>query len=190
MNFAAKKTTTSCTISWNRIIFLFQTDKVLNESLHMFDTQKNESMKNAIWYVAPKNKTMANIMNPNNMFSCVVGVSIFCFKTYWKQVFNFMDIKTTPTFKQFWQAKTLNDEENKSYYQRYDVKILRAFHKQAIIKQQMYGNILARRTGMGYSPGIHFQTGLINMDKSKALTMNNQPGKSTDKKKGCRCGSL
>ena len=28
------------------------------------------------------------------------------------------------------------------------------------------------------------------MDKSKALTMNNQPGKSTDKQKQCRCGSL
>ena len=30
------------------IIFIFQTDKVLKESLHMFDTQKNESMNNMI----------------------------------------------------------------------------------------------------------------------------------------------
>ena len=35
---------------------------------------------------------------------------------------------------------------------------------------------------MGYSPGIKFQTSLVNMDKSKALPMNNKPGKSTDKK--------
>ena len=35
-------------------IFQFQTDKVLNESLHMFDTKKNESMNNVIAYVAPK----------------------------------------------------------------------------------------------------------------------------------------
>ena len=35
-------------------IFLFQTEKVLKELLHMFDTQKNESMKDVIAYVAPK----------------------------------------------------------------------------------------------------------------------------------------
>ena len=29
-----------------KTIFLFQTDKVLKDSLHMFDTQKNESIKN------------------------------------------------------------------------------------------------------------------------------------------------
>ena len=43
---------------------------------------------------------------------------------------------------------------------------------------------------MGYSPGIKFQTILISMDKAKATTMKNQPGKSTDKKKRCRCGFL
>ena len=63
-------------------IFLFQTDKVLKESLHMFDTQKNESMNNVIAYVAPKNKTTAHIMNLNNRISCVVGMSTFGFKTY------------------------------------------------------------------------------------------------------------
>ena len=59
-----------------------------------------------------------------------------------------------------------------------------------MIKQQIYKNILARRSGMGYSLGIQFQTILINMDEAKALTMNNQPGKSTDKKKRFRCGFL
>ena len=44
-------------------LFPFQTDKVLKESLHMFDTQKNELMNNVIAYVAPKNKTMARSMS-------------------------------------------------------------------------------------------------------------------------------
>ena len=35
---------------------------------------------------------------------------------------------------------------------------------------------------MDFSPGIQFQTSIINMDEAKALTMNNQSGKSTDKK--------
>ena len=108
---------------------------------------------------------MVHSMSLNNRISCVVGMSIFGFKTYWKQVFNFMEIQTTPTFKHFLQAETINAEKNKSYYQRYDVKRLRAFHKQAIMKQKIEENMLARRSGMDYSPGIQFQTSLINMEE-------------------------
>ena len=55
-----------------------------------------------------------------------------------------MGIQTTQTFKQFLQAEKINAEKNNLYYQRYDVKQLRAFHKQAIAKQQIYKNMLAR----------------------------------------------
>ena len=82
----------------------------------MFDTQKNESMNNVIAYVAPKNKTMSHTMSLNNRISCIVGISIFGFKTYWEQVFNLMDIKTTPTLTDFFQAETLNAEKKNSYY--------------------------------------------------------------------------
>ena len=100
----------------------FQIDKVLKDSLHMFDTQKNESMNNVIAYVAPKNKMMMHSMSLKNRISCVVGISIFGFKTYWKQVFDLMEIQKKSMFKQFLQAETLNAKKNKSYYQRYDVK--------------------------------------------------------------------
>ena len=56
----------------------------------MFDTQNNESVNNVIAYVAPKNNTMEHSMSLNNRISCVMGISIFGFKTYWKLVFNFM----------------------------------------------------------------------------------------------------
>ena len=55
-------------------------------------------MNNVISYVAPKNKTMAHITSLNSSISCVVGVSIFGFKTYWKQVFGLMEIQTSSTF--------------------------------------------------------------------------------------------
>ena len=74
-----------------KTLFLFQTAKVLKESLHMFNTQKNESMNNVISYVAPKNKTMAHSMSLNNRISCG-GISIFGFKTHWKHVFGLMEI--------------------------------------------------------------------------------------------------
>ena len=55
----------------------------------MFDTKKNESMNNLIAYIAPKNKTMAHSMSLNNIISCVVGISILGFKTYWKKSVRF-----------------------------------------------------------------------------------------------------
>ena len=135
-------------------------------------------MNNLIAYVAPKNKTMVHSMSLNNRISCIVGISIFGFKTYWEQVFNLMDIKTTPTLTDFLQAETLNVEKKKTYYQRYDVKQLRAFHKQATIKKQIYNKIIAKRSGMYYSQDIQFETSLINMEEAQELTMNNEPKKS------------
>ena len=78
-----------------------------------------------------------------------------------------MEIQTTETFTQFLQAETLNSKKNKSYYQRYDVKQLRASHKQAMNKQKIYNNMLARRSGTDYSPGIQLKTSLINMEEAK-----------------------
>ena len=124
-------------------------------------------MNNVIAYVAPKNKTMEHSMSLNNRISCVVGISIFGFKTYWKRVFSLMEIQTTSTFEQFLQSERLNTKKNKSYYQRCDEKRLRAFHKQAMIKQQIYDNMLARRSGMDYSQGVQFQTSLINMEEAQ-----------------------
>ena len=116
----------------------------------MFDTKKNESMNNVIAYVAPKNKTMTNSMSVNNSISYVVGISIFGFETYWKQVFNLMEIQTSQTFKLFSQDEIINAENNNSYYQRYNLKRLRAFNNQAMMIF-LNGNMLERRSGMDYS---------------------------------------
>ena len=70
----------------------------------MFDKQKNESMNNVIAYIAPENKMMAHSMSLKNRISWVVGISIFWFKTYWKQVFDLMEIQKKLTFEQFLQA--------------------------------------------------------------------------------------
>ena len=139
-------------------------------------------MNIVIAYVAPKNNTMAQSMSLYNRISCVVGIYIFGFNTYRKRVFALIEIQTSSTFEQFLQAETLNSKKNKSYYQQYDVKRLRAFHKQAMMKQQTYENILARRSGMGYSPGIQSQTVIIKMDETKAITMNNQPENNQQKR--------
>ena len=127
--FCCKKNDNQLYNLLKKTIFPFQTDEVLKESLHMFDTPKNESMNNMIAYVAPKNKTMSHSISLDNRISCIAGISIFGFKTYWEQVFNLMDKKTTPTLTDFLQSETLNAKKKKTYYQRYGVKRLRAFHK-------------------------------------------------------------
>ena len=67
---------------------------------------------------------------------------------------------------------------------------MRAFHKQAMIKQQIYENILERRSGTDYSPGIQFEASLVNVDEAKSLTKSNQPEKSYQKQHiWCRSGS-
>ena len=121
---------------------------------------------------------MAHIMGLDNRILYVVGISIFGFKTYWKQVFALMEIKTTSTFEQFLQAETPNVDKNKSYYKQYNVKRLRALHKNKIIKQQIYDNMLPRRSGMDYSQGIQVEKSIINMEEANKLTMTNQPKKS------------
>ena len=146
----------------------------------MFNT-KNESINNAIASGAPKNKMTAHKMILHNRISCVVVISIFRFKKYWKIVYNLIDINMSPTFKHFFQAKANHSEENKSYYQWYNVKIIRAFRKQAMAKQQIYKNILAGKSRVYHSSGIHFQKSLVNMDKVKALNNNNQPVKTNQK---------
>ena len=68
------------------------------------------------------------------------------------------------------------------------VKRLRAFHKQAITKQQIYENMIERRSGVDYSPGIQLKISLINMEEEKEFTMSNQLEKKQQKR--CRCGSI
>ena len=105
-----------------------------------------------------------------------------------EKVFNLVEIKTTQSFKQFLQSETLNTEKNKSYYQQYDVKQLRAFHKKAMMKQPIFEIMLARQSGMGYSQGIQSQTIIIKMEEAKELTMSNQTENKQQKR--CRCGSI
>ena len=147
-------------------------------------------MKNAIACVSPKSKTVVNITSLNNRISCVAGIPIFGFKKYWQIFFNFLELNTRPTFKQFFQAKTVNAEK-KSYYQQCYVKITRDFHKQAMMKQKIYENKLTSRSGMDYSPGIQFETSISNMDEEKSLTTSNQTKESNHKQqKQCWCGSI
>ena len=75
-------------------------------------------------------------MSLNNRISYVVGISIFGFKKYCQTFFNLMELNMIPTFKKLLKAKTFNAEK-KPYYQRYNVKRMRAFHNQEMAKQKI-----------------------------------------------------
>ena len=99
-----------------------------------------------------------------------------------------MEIQTTQTFEKFLQAETINAKKKKWCYQQYNVKQLRAFHNQEMMKPKNYENMLARQSEMEYSPGIQFETSIINMEEAQELKINNQPGKKQQKRR--RCGSI
>ena len=44
---------------------------------------------------------------------------------------------------------------------------MRAFNKQAMMKQKIYENIFATQSEMDYNPVIRFQKNIFNMDKAK-----------------------
>ena len=94
-------------------------------------------------------------------------IPIFGFKKYWQTDLNLMELNMSPTFKNFLQSETVNADKNKSYYQKYDVKTMRALHNQAIIKHKIYENILARKSGMDYSPVIRLKKVLWTWKKQK-----------------------
>ena len=52
-------------------------------------------MNNLIAYAVQQNNTMTHSMSLNNRISCVVGIFIFGFKTYWQRVFNLVELKKT-----------------------------------------------------------------------------------------------
>ena len=58
--------------------------------------------------------------------------------------------------------------------------MVRSLHKQGMIKQQIYKDILARKTGLDYSPIMCFETILVNMDEAKPLSKKNQPEKHNE----------
>ena len=78
----------------------------------MFDTQKNESTNTAIAYGVPKNKTIPQIVILNSRIYCVVGIYVSGFNKYWQIVFNLMELKTSPIFKQLLQARTKIPEKS------------------------------------------------------------------------------
>ena len=43
-----------------------------------------------------------------------------------------------------------------------------------MMKQQIYDTILATQSALDSSPGIFFETIIVNIDKAKALTKRNQ----------------
>ena len=60
-----------------------------------------------------------------------------------------------------------------------------------MVKYQIYENVIARQSGVGYSPIIRFETSLVDMDKAKSLNTSNKPEKSNHRKqRRYRCGSI
>ena len=136
----------------------YQQDNRLLESLHPFDTQTNEAINNQIAYVVPKNKTFSASDSLLNRISTVAGTNVFGFEDYWTNVFEMQDMHLSSNFKTFLRSESDRKKYNQIYRRRFDVKRLRRHHKKAAIKQQLYEDALARKTGADYGAGIRFES--------------------------------
>ena len=96
-NYVVNKTKTTCKISSRRLFSRLNRKSSKIVTAYVLHTKKriNEQCDSIR---CAKNNTMVHSMSPNYRISCVVGMSIFGFKTYWKQVFNLLEIQTSSTF--------------------------------------------------------------------------------------------
>ena len=68
------------------------------------------------------------------------------------------DMHLSSNFKTFLRSESDRKKYNQIYRRRFDVKRLRRHHKKAAIKQQLYEDALARKTGADYGAGIRFES--------------------------------
>ena len=71
----------------------FTTTTRLKESLHHFDTQKNEAMNTSIAKCAPKIKTHGMIISLANRVMITAGTNNLGHEKYWSYIYASMDLK-------------------------------------------------------------------------------------------------
>ena len=100
-------------------------------------------MKNAITYIASKNKTMVYITSLTNRISCVVGIYIFGFKKYWNIVFNLMELNMVPTLNCSFKPKKSTPIE-KTIITKIQCKNNKSLSQGGNAESENLQNILAR----------------------------------------------
>ena len=81
----------------------YTTEARLKESLHLYDTQKNEAMNNSISKYATKTKTYGMTISLTNRVMIAIGVSNLGAEAYWKQVYSMLVIPMSPETSSFLQ---------------------------------------------------------------------------------------
>ena len=96
-------------------------------------------MNNEITHVAPKHKTVEHSMSPNNRISFVCGNLQFWVQEILETSVQLDGDQNNAHLEIVIESQNNQRQEKyKSYYQQYNVKILRDFHKQEMIKLQIY----------------------------------------------------
>ena len=96
----------------------YTTEARLKESLHLYDTQKNEAMNNSIAKYATKTKTYGMTISLTNRVMIAIGVSNLGAEAYWKQVYSMLVIPMSPETSSFLQ----NQDKYRSYRSTYAKK--------------------------------------------------------------------
>ena len=126
---------------------------------------------------------MAHIISLHNRISCVVGISIFGFNTYWKWVFNLMDIKNNTNLKTVLVIQNTQRQEKQVtlsiiQFQKTEILPQAGNDKTTNLKER---NCKAKWDGLYSRDTVSKKSHKHGQSKG---THNEQPGKSADKKNG------
>ena len=93
----------SYTTKLKKAYLSYTTEARLKESLHLYDTQKNEAMNNSIAKYTPKTKTYGMTISLTNRVMIAIGVSNLGAGSYWKRVYSRLVIPMSPETTSFLQ---------------------------------------------------------------------------------------
>ena len=132
----------------------FATSTRLIESLHEFDTKKNEAMNASITKYTPKTKTYRMTISLTNRLMIAIGIDNYGTEKYLRRVYNKLDIAMAPETVSFLQSQDKSrfyrkikrkDTSKKRRVTTNNNKIKRLMEKQRIDEKQgkTYGSGVA-----------------------------------------------
>ena len=132
----------------------FTTITRLKESLHEFDTQKNEAMNTSIAKYAPKTKTYGMTISLTNRVMIAVGTNNLGHEKYWTSVYSSMDLKIGTETISFLKSLDHNRVYKGKYQKQKEVKVRRSQSNNDKIKEQMEQQKKDYNKGMTYGAGV------------------------------------
>ena len=107
----------------------------LQQSLHSFDTQTNESLNQSQAALTPKNKMFHSTKAFHYRHAIMVGTHNWGYRRFWEETFNEVGIKLSDNFRMFLQRVENTRKRHKLTKAKSEIKRKRKHNKEAVEKK-------------------------------------------------------